>query len=95
MVKFRIKSLLLILLFNLQTVFSNTAHVITVGGAITPATAKFILDHVQSAEEENAVCLIIKLDTPGGLLDATLDIDKKFLASKVPVIVYISPRGGI
>ncbi len=94
MQKIFMKSLLFILFCNLQAGFANTAHVIDVGGAITPVTAKFILDHVKTAEEENATCLILKLDTPGGLLDATLDIDKGFLAANVPVIVYISPRGG-
>lgn len=75
-------------------VFSKNIHVITVGDAITPVTAKYIIDHVEIAEIAEAKCLIIRLDTPGGLLDATLDIDKALLASKVPVVVYISPRGG-
>src|SRR5207244_6612686 len=38
-------------------------------------------------------CLVIQLDTPGGLLDSTKEIVQGFYASKVPVVVYVSPAG--
>jgi membrane-bound serine protease (ClpP class) len=62
--------------------------------AITPVTAKYIGDAVRHAEKSGAECLIIEMDTPGGLMQATWTIDKILLASKVPVIVYVSPSGG-
>ena len=67
---------------------------IQIDGAITPVTAKYINDAVGKAEQEGAECLIIQMDTPGGLLQATMTIDKKLLDAKIPVIVYISPSGG-
>lgn len=85
---------LMILAFATLPGFSKNIHVITIGDAITPVTARYIIDHVELAEKKEAECLIIRLDTPGGLLDATLDIDKTLLAANVPVVVYISPRGG-
>lgn len=60
---------------------------------INPATASYIKRCIDKAGENNAQCLIIKLDTPGGLLTSTRDIIKKITNSKVPVVVYVAPRG--
>lgn len=43
-------------------------HVITMNGLISPISAEFILISIQDAEQENAQCLIIQLDAPGGLI---------------------------
>lgn len=61
--------------------------------AITPVTARFIARSIREAEEQQARCLIIVLDTPGGLVDSTRAIVKTILHSKVPVIVYVAPTG--
>ena len=46
-------------------------------------------------EEENAAAVVILLDTPGGLVTATLDIIQEIALSPVPVITYVSPTGAI
>jgi len=66
---------------------------IEVDAIINPATAKFIVDSIDEATQQNAQCLIIKLDTPGGLLESTRTIVKKELASTIPIIVYVAPSG--
>ena len=66
---------------------------IEVDAIINPATAKFIVDSIDEATQQNAQCLIIKLDTPGGLLESTRIIVKKELASTIPIIVYVAPSG--
>jgi membrane-bound serine protease (ClpP class) len=66
---------------------------IEVDAIINPATAKFILDSIDDATQQSAQCLIIKLDTPGGLLESTRMIVKKELASSIPIIVYVAPSG--
>ncbi|MGO8988871.1 MAG: NfeD family protein [bacterium] len=66
---------------------------IEVDAIINPATAKFILDSIDEATQQGAQCLIIKLDTPGGLLESTRMIVKKEFASTIPVIVYVAPSG--
>lgn len=66
---------------------------IEVDAIINPATAKFILDSIDDATQQGAQCLIIKLDTPGGLLESTRLIVKKELASTIPIIVYVAPSG--
>ena len=66
---------------------------IEVDGIINPATSKFITDAIDQANQQNAQCLIIELDTPGGLMESMRMIVKKILTSSVPVIVYVGPRG--
>jgi len=66
---------------------------IEVDGIINPATSKFITDAIDQANQQNAQCLIIELDTPGGLMESMRMIVKKILTSTVPVIVYVGPRG--
>ena len=67
--------------------------VIEVEGIINPATAKFITESIEQASQEGAQCLIIELDTPGGLMDSMRNIVKKILTSNIPIIVYVAPRG--
>ena len=66
---------------------------ITYDGAITPACSDFIRLGIESAEKNNSECLIIKLNTPGGLLKSTRVIVSDILESKVPIVVYVSPSG--
>jgi len=69
-------------------------YVIEVDGIINPATSKFITESIDQATEKGAQCLIIQLDTPGGLMDSMRLIIKKIMTSAIPVIVYVSPSGG-
>ncbi|MEO8500973.1 MAG: nodulation protein NfeD, partial [Vicinamibacteria bacterium] len=45
------------------------------------------------ATASGAQCLIVELDTPGGLLDSTKEIVQSFYGSAVPVVVYVTPAG--
>jgi membrane-bound serine protease (ClpP class) len=64
-----------------------------VDGTIGPATASYISRSIDEAQSEGAQCLIIQLNTPGGLLDSTRTIVQKLLGSQIPVIVYVAPTG--
>ena len=64
---------------------------IKVNGAIGPATASFIARAIDLAGTRDDACLVIQLDTPGGLLDSTKDIVAKLYESKVPTVVYVAP----
>jgi len=66
---------------------------IEIDGIINPATAKFIVDSIDQATQQGAQCLIIQLDTPGGLMDSMRTIVKKILTANIPIIVYVSPKG--
>lgn len=69
------------------------AYLIEIDGVIHPPAAEYIERSIDRAARDGASCLVIELDTPGGLLDSTRDITKKFLASDVPVFVYVAPSG--
>jgi membrane-bound serine protease (ClpP class) len=64
-----------------------------VDGAIGPATASYISRSVDEAQSKGVQCLIIQLNTPGGLLDSTRVIVQKLLGSPIPVVVYVAPTG--
>src|SRR5216110_2154502 len=66
---------------------------IKIDGAIGPATASYISRSIEEARTQNAQCLVIQLNTPGGLLDSTQAIVQDFLASPLPVVVYVAPTG--
>src|SRR4030042_7023059 len=72
---------------------SSDIEVLRVDGTIVPVVADYIDRGIGRAESEGAVACIIELNTPGGLLNATEDIVQRILNAKVPVIVYVSPRG--
>ena len=67
--------------------------VLEVNGIINQVTERFIAREVRRAEDEEATLIIIKLDTPGGLLDSTRKITQELLNSDVPSVVYVTPRG--
>jgi len=60
---------------------------------ITPGTARYIKRAIHQADEQGAECLIVFLDTPGGLLDSTRSIVKEILKSRTCVVVYVAPSG--
>jgi membrane-bound serine protease (ClpP class) len=60
---------------------------------VNPVTADYVVDQIERANDERYNAVVILLDTPGGLSDAMKDIYEAELASKVPVIVYVSPDG--
>jgi membrane-bound serine protease (ClpP class) len=86
--------LLLLFLGLLPFVLSAQKVVsITIDGSINPATASYIERGIKKAGEEKAECLIIYLNTPGGLVKSTRVIVGHIMASPVPVVVYVSPSG--
>jgi membrane-bound serine protease (ClpP class) len=96
--KYRVLILFVLLLFPVFYNLGNSqdkapVFTVEVDGIINPATAKFITESIDEASQQGAQCLIIQLDTPGGLMDSMRIIVKKILASSIPVIVYVSPGG--
>ncbi|OGL48865.1 MAG: serine protease [Candidatus Schekmanbacteria bacterium RIFCSPHIGHO2_02_FULL_38_11] len=93
------KTIILIIVFLLLLTFSvleadqPQIDVITVDGVINPVTADFITASIERATGDKAECLIIRLDTPGGLVDSTRLIIKGIMASKIPIVVFVSPSG--
>ena len=89
------KSLIYLLLWLLIPMFSNAQNVISIqiDGPINPAVSEFIERGIKKAGQENAQFLLIRLNTPGGLLKSTRVIVSNIFDSPVPVVVYVSPGG--
>ncbi len=68
-------------------------HVVTINGSINPTTYDYLKHEIVVAEESDAQAVIIEMNTPGGLLEATRGIVTEFLNAKVPIIVFIAPQG--
>jgi membrane-bound serine protease (ClpP class) len=85
--------LILLIAFAFQWSGGQTVVVIKLDDTINPVTSDFIHTSLQKAEEQNAECLVIQLNTPGGLLKSTRVIVSDILESKIPVVVYVSPAG--
>jgi membrane-bound serine protease (ClpP class) len=64
-----------------------------VEGAIGPPTAQYVAEGIKEAGARQAAALVIELDTPGGLETSMRDITRAILASPVPVVVWVAPRG--
>ena len=68
-------------------------RVLTVDGAIGPATSGYLQDGLEEASAAGAELIVVELDTPGGLTSAMRDINDAVLASPVPVATYVAPSG--
>ena len=70
-----------------------TVLVIEIDGAIEPLSAAHIARGLDKAREDGVSLAVIRLDTPGGLVDSTREIVERLLEAQVPVAVYVSPAG--
>ena len=72
----------------------RTVYLLPTTGIVDGGMAQYLADGVARAEREGAAAVVIKLNTPGGSLQATNDIVGTLLEAKVPVIVWVAPAGG-
>ncbi len=74
---------------------ARVVYVATFEGVITSYSVDQFSRYIEIAESNHAEALIIELDTPGGRGDAMQEIIQRIQESKVPVIIYVYPRGAI
>lgn len=67
---------------------------VNVDGMVHPITAEIVGSAVAQAKQENASLVLIRLNTPGGLMDAMRETIEKIVASPIPVVTYVAPSGG-
>ncbi|MFN4286143.1 MAG: NfeD family protein [Lacibacter sp.] len=89
------KQLLLHIVFFLLPLLSVAEKVVVleVDGSINPVTAGYIERGIRLAVEQKAQCVVLKLNTPGGLLKSTRVIVSAILEAPLPVVVYVAPNG--
>ncbi len=72
---------------------TGVVYALPAAGSINPGLADFIIQGINKAETDKAEALVIQLDTPGGLEVSMRKICQAIINAKVPVIVYVSPKG--
>ena len=73
---------------------SKSVLVLELNTVIHPLTHEIVSQGLQQAAEAGDAAVVLRIDTPGGLLDSTNEIVQSILASSVPVVAYVSPSGG-
>lgn len=68
-------------------------YLLSVEGTINPALSDYIIKGIEKAQESKAACVIIRMDTPGGVVTTTKTIIKEMMNAKLPVVVYVAPSG--
>jgi len=97
--KWQLKLLLAVALLWTASAIVGTAQgvghvdIVQAEGPVTPAMLIYVERGIATAEEDGAVCLILQLDTPGGSVSLAKNIVQRIAEARVPVVVYVAPRG--
>jgi membrane-bound serine protease (ClpP class) len=88
-------ALLLISWYAASPAFSagNYVAIVNIDGTIDPMSARYLSRSINKGVDEGAELLVIKLNTPGGLLSSTRDMVEAILGAEIPIVVYVSPPG--
>ncbi len=84
---------LILLLLILAAPAAGQVVELTIEGPIGPIAAEYLESSLAAAEREGAACVVVVLDTPGGLDTAMRDMVRAIMASPVPVAVHVAPDG--
>ncbi|MCY3885285.1 MAG: nodulation protein NfeD [Gammaproteobacteria bacterium] len=90
---FKVVCLLPFLLLFSTTLSAQEVRVVDINGAIGPATSDYFIRALKDADADNVELVVMRLDTPGGLVSSLRDMVKEILASPVPVAIYVAPDG--
>lgn len=76
-----------------QDAIARSALVLTIDGAIGPASADYVKRGLARAHDAGAAAVVLQMDSPGGLDTSMREIIRAILASSVPVLTYVAPSG--
>jgi membrane-bound serine protease (ClpP class) len=82
------------LIFDIPHISAEPSlYMLKFSGPISPVSADYIISGIDKAENAQALAILIKLDTPGGLDESMREIIQRIFNAKIPVITYVSPSG--
>jgi membrane-bound serine protease (ClpP class) len=84
---------LLLVLAAAQAAWSAQVLRLDIDGVIHPVTVEMVKDTIRQAQTSGASLILLRLDTPGGLMEATRELSQLIVASPVPVATWVGPSG--
>ncbi|QIO33609.1 NfeD family protein [Bradyrhizobium sp. 1(2017)] len=72
---------------------SRLALIVSIDGAVGPASASYVKEALAKASERRAEVVVLRMNTPGGLNSSMREIIADVLASSIPVVGYVAPSG--
>ncbi len=90
-----LRNLALLLVCTASAAHAQTPVVVQIDleDTIQPVSAGYVKDGLNHAKDVNARAVILRLNTPGGLVDSMREIVEAILSSPVPVITWVGPNG--
>jgi membrane-bound serine protease (ClpP class) len=76
-----------------QAFASGHINLVQIQDSINPGVKDFLEHAIQQSAKENAECLIVLLDTPGGLMTSMRSMVQDILNAPLPIVVYVYPGG--
>src|SRR6266852_103719 len=67
---------------------------VDVNGVVHPVTVEIVSRAIHQAQQSNADAILLRLNTPGGLMDAMRQTIQEIVSSPIPVVTYVAPSGG-
>ena len=67
---------------------------VAVDGMVHPVTSEILRSALERARQQGDSLIILRLNTPGGLMDAMRETIELMVASPIPVVTYVAPSGG-
>lgn len=89
----RLSFLFFLLIAAARLVAAPRVLVVNLDGVIHPVTVEILSRAIQEARQESAAMILVRLNTPGGLMDAMRESIEKIVASPVPVVTFVAPSG--
>ncbi|MDZ4133507.1 MAG: ATP-dependent Clp protease proteolytic subunit, partial [Dethiobacteria bacterium] len=74
---------------------TKPVYLVDLEGTITTGQFNYLQRQVEMAIDTDAQLLVLVMNTPGGLVDATLKINQLFLNADIPIAVLVAPSGAI
>jgi membrane-bound serine protease (ClpP class) len=66
---------------------------VNIDGIVHPITVEIVTRALEQAQSQHADLVLIRLNTPGGLMEASREVVQKIVASPLPVVTFVTPSG--
>jgi membrane-bound serine protease (ClpP class) len=88
-----LRSLLVISALLLAAPLAGRVIEVDIDGVVHPVTSEIMASAIDQAKTQHADAVLVRLSTPGGLLDATRNIVEQVFRSPVPILMWVGPSG--